>query len=143
VAQGLLQHGTRDNPLAKWGRAYTARLGYTTDAHKQAVAGVGKRGIHLSYHLLRTGKAYNGSRYHWNAHQTKMVKQLRHVAARAHDLAREMHTSEVDDTARSLATEAMHAFSSIAGIEGGLTLSANANDEPVSERGFNTRTSRV
>jgi len=73
VAQGLLQHGKRDNPLAKWGWAYEARLGYTTDAHKQAVAGVGKRVIHISYHILRTGKAYDGSRYHWTAHQTKMI----------------------------------------------------------------------
>ncbi len=72
-----------------------------------------------------------------------MVKQLRRAAARAHDLAREIHTSEVDETARALATEAIHAFTSIAGIEGGFTLSANANDEPVSELGFNTRTSHV
>lgn len=143
VAQGLLQHGKRDNALAKWGRAYKARLGCTTDAHKQAVAGVGKRIIQISYHILRTGKPYDGSRYHWNAHQTKMVKQLRRFAARAHDLASEIHTSEVDETARALATEAIHAFNSIAGIEGGFTLSANANDEPVSELGFNTRTSRV
>lgn len=72
-----------------------------------------------------------------------MVKQLRRAAARAHDLASDIHTSEVDDTARALATEAIHAFNSIAGIEGGFTLSANANDDPVSELGFNTRTSRV
>ncbi len=97
----------------------------------------------LSYHILRTGKPYDGSRYQWNAHQTKMVKQLRRVAARAHDLAHQIHTSEVDDTARAIATEAIHAFSSIAGIEGGFTLSVNAKDEPVSELGFKTRTSRV
>ncbi len=51
----------------------------------------------ISYHILRTGKPYNGSRYHWNTHQTKMVKQLRRAAARAHDLASEIHTSEIDD----------------------------------------------
>ncbi len=72
-----------------------------------------------------------------------MVKQLRRVAARVHDLASEIHTSEVDDTARAIATEAIHAFSSIAGIEGGFTLSANALDEPVSDLGFTTRTCRV
>ena len=36
-----------------------------------------------------------------------------------------------------------NAFSSIAGIEGGFTLSANANDEPVSELGFKTRTYHI
>lgn len=143
VAQGLLQHGKRDNALAKWGRGYKMRLGGTFDAHKQAVAGVGKRIMKISYHILRTGKPYDGSQYQWNAHQTKMVKHLRRVAARAQDLAHEIHASEVDDTARAIATEAIHAFSSIAGIEGGFTLNANANDDPVSELGFNTRTSRV
>ncbi len=72
-----------------------------------------------------------------------MVTQLRRAAARAHDRAREIHTAEVDETARALATEAIHAFNSIAGIEGGFTLSANVSDNPVSELGFNTRPSRV
>ncbi len=85
---------------------------------------MGKRVITISYHILRTGKPYDGSQYNWNAHQTKMVKQLRRVAARAQDLASEIHASEVDDTARAIATEAIHAFSSIAGIKGGFTLNA-------------------
>ncbi len=72
-----------------------------------------------------------------------MVTQLRRAAARAHDLACEIHAFKIDDTARVLATEAIHAFNSIAGIEGGFTLSTNANNEPVSELGFNTQTSRV
>ena len=75
--------------------------------------------------------------------KTKMVKQLRGVATRANDLANEIHTSEVDETARAIATEAINAFSSIAGIEGGFTLSANAIDEPVTELGLKTRTCRV
>ena len=143
VAQGLLQHGKRDNLLAKWGRGYRTRMGNTTDAHNQAVSGVGKRVIRISYHILRTGKPYDGSQYHFSAHQSKMVKQLRRVAAQVHDLADEIHTSEVDDTTRAIATEAIHAFSSIAGIEGGFTLSAKANDEHVTELGFKTRTCRV
>lgn len=143
IAQGLLQHGKRDNPLAKWGRGYKTRLGNTTDAHKQAVTAVGKRIIRISYHILRTGKPYDGSQYNFSARQTKMVKQLRRVVTRVHDLAGEIHASEVDETARAIATEAIHAFSSIAGIEGGFTLSANTNDESVSELGFTTRTCRV
>ncbi len=116
-------------------------MGGTTDAHNQAVAGVGKRIIQISSHILRTGKPYDGSRYNFSVHQSNMVKQLRRVATRVHDLADEIHASEVDDTARAIATEAIHAFSSIAGIEGGFTLSAHANDEPVSELGFKTRSS--
>jgi hypothetical protein len=104
--------------------------------------GVGKRIIRMSYHLLRTGKPYDGSQYNFRAHQTQMGKQLRQVAARGHDLADEIHASEVDETARAIATEAIHAFSSIAGIEGGFTLSANAHDDPVSELGFTTRICR-
>lgn len=143
IAQGLLQHGKRDNPLAKWGRRYKTRLGNTIDAHKQAVSAVGKRIIRISYHILRTGKPYDGNQYNFNAHQTNMVKQLRRVVTRVHDLAGEIHASEVDDTARAMATEAIHAFSAIAGIEGGFTLSPNANDDPVSELGFKTRTYHI
>lgn len=143
IAQGLLQHGKRQNLLAKWGRAYKVRMGGTTDAHNQAVAGVGKRIIRISYHILRTGKPYDGSQYNFTARQTKMVKQLRQVTMRVHDLVENMHASEVDDTARAIATEAIQAFSSLAGIEGGFTLSANAPDESITELGFKTRTSRV
>ena len=143
VAQALLQHGKRDNPLTKWGRSYKTRMGGTGAAHNQAVAGIGKRIIHITYHILRTGKPYDGSRYNFNAHQEKMVKQLQKVATRAHDLANEIHASEVDETARAIATEAIHAFSSIAGIEGGFTLSANAIDESVTELGLKTRTCRA
>ena len=143
IAQGLLQHGKRDNPLAKWGRSYKMRLGNTIDAHKQAVSAVGKRIIRMSYHILRTGKPYNGDQYNFSVHQTNMVKQLKRVVTRVHDLAGEIHASDVDDTARAMATEAIHAFSAIAGIEGGFTLRARTHDEPVSELGFNTRTCRV
>ena len=143
IAQGLLQHGKRDNQLAKWERGYKTRLGNTTDAHNQAVTGVGKRIIRMSYHILRTGKPYDGSQYNFRAHQTNMVKQLRRVVTRVHDLADEIHASEVDETARAIATEAIHAFRSIAGIEGGFTLRAKTNDESVSELGFTTRTCRV
>jgi hypothetical protein len=143
IAQGLWQHGKRDNPLAKWGRSYKTRLGNTTDAHKQAVSAVGKRLIRISYHILRTGKPYDGNQYNFSAHQTNMVKQLRRVVTRVHDLAGDIHASEVDDTARAMATEAIHAFSSIAGTEGGFTLRAKTTDESVSELGFNTRTCRV
>jgi transposase len=143
IAQGLLQHGKRQNPLAKWGRAYKARMGGTTDAHNQAVAAVGKRIIRISYHILRTGKPYDGSQYNFTARQTNMIKQLRQVTTRVHDLVEGIHRSEVDDTARAIATEAIHAFSSLAGIEGGFTLNATTSDESVSDLGFNTRTSRV
>lgn len=143
IAQGLLQHGKRQNPLAKWGRAYKVRMGGTTDAHNQAVAAVGKRIIRISYHILRTGKPDDGSQYNFTARQSKMVKQLRQAATRVHDLVEDMHASEVDDTARAIATEAIHAFSSLAGVEGGFTLSANVPDESLSELGFKTRTSRV
>jgi hypothetical protein len=143
VAQGLLQHGKRENPLATWGRNYKTRMGGTTDAHKQAVTGVGKRIIRISFHIIRTGKPYDGSQYHFTARQTKMVKQLRQVATRVHDLVNDIHASEVDETTRAIATEAIHAFSALAGIEHGFTLSAHAKDEPVSELGFKTRTCRV
>ncbi len=143
IAQGLLQHGKRQNPLAAWGRAYKARMGGTTDAHKQAVAAVGKRLIRISYHIVRTATPYDGSQYHFTARQTKVVKQLRQVTTRVQDLVDNIHRSEVDDTARAIATEAIHAFSSIAGIEGGFTLNAATADVPVSTLGFTTRTSRV
>lgn len=143
IAQGLLQHGKRQNPLATWGRAYKMRLGGTTDAHNQAVAAVGKRIIRISYHILRTGKPYDGSQYNFTARQTNVVKQLRHVSTRIHDLVEDIHHSEVDDTARAIATDVIHAFSSLAGIEGGFTLKATTADVAVSELGFSTRTTRV
>ena len=143
IAQGLLQHGKRDNPLAKWGRNYKIRMGNTIDAHNQAVTGVGKRVIRMSFHILRTGKPYDGSRYHIHAHQTKMLKQLKSVVNRVHDLADEMHASEIDDTARAVATEAIHAFRSLTGTEEGFTLCATTTDESVNQLGFNTRTCRV
>ncbi len=143
IAQGILQHGKRHNPLATWGRAYRTRLGGTTDAHNQAVAAVGKRIIHISYYILRTGHPYDGSQYDFTARHTKVVKQLRHVTTRIHDLVGTIHPSDVDDTARALATEAMHAFSSIAGIEGGFMLNATTADEPMTALGFKTRTTHV
>lgn len=143
IAQGILQHGKRQNPLAIWGRAYKARLGGTTDAHNQAVAAVGKRIIRISYHIVRTGRPYDGSQYDFTAHQTKVVKQLRQVTTRVYDLVETIQASDVDDTARAIATEAIHAFSSIAGIEGGFTLNATTADEPITALGFKTRTAHV
>jgi DNA-directed RNA polymerase alpha subunit len=49
----------------------------------------------------------------------------------------------VDDTARAIATDVIHAFSSLAGIEGGFTLKAATADVAVGELGFTTRTTRV
>jgi hypothetical protein len=143
IAQGILQHGKRQNPLAVWGRAYKARLGGTTDAHNQAVAAVGKRIIRISYHIMRTGQPYDGSQYDFTARQTKVVKQLRQVTTRVYDLVETIQASDVDDTARAIATEAMHAFSSIAGVEGGFTLNATTADEPITALGLKTRTARV
>lgn len=143
IAQGLLQHGKRQNPIATWGRAYKLRQGGTTDAHNQAVAAVGKRVVRISYHILRTGKPYDGSQYNFTARQTNVVKRLRQVSTRVHDLVEEIHHTEVDDTARAIATDVIHAFSSLAGIEGGFTLKATTTDVAVSELGFTTRTSRV
>ncbi len=143
IAQGLLQHGKRDNPLAKWGRGYKTRLGNTIAAHNQAVTAVGKRIIRASYHILRTGNPYDGSQYHFQAHQAKMLTQLKRVAARVHDLADEIPPAEVDNTARAIVTEAINAFSSIAGIEGGFTLCARTDDASINQLGFSTRTCRV
>ena len=51
---------------------------------------------------------------------------------------------EVDnDTARAIATVVIHAFSSLAGIEGGFTLKATTTDVTVEELDFTTRTTRV
>ncbi len=143
IAQAMLQHGKKDNSLAKWGRLYKMRMGGTAAAHNQAVAAIGKRIINISYHILRTGKPYDGNRYNFNTHQTKMVKRLKQVATRVHDLANEIHASEIDESARVLATEAIHALSSIAGIEGCFTLNAGVKDSPVSELGFKRRTCNI
>jgi hypothetical protein len=143
IAQGLLQHGKRQNPIATWGRAYKLRQGGTTDAHNQAVAAVGKRVVRISYHILRTGTPYDGSQYNFTARQTTVVKRLRQVSTRVHDLVEEIHHTEVDDTARAIATDVIHAFSSLAGIEGGFTLKAATADVAVSDLGFTTRTTGV
>jgi hypothetical protein len=143
IAQGLLQHGKRQNPLATWGRGYKIRLGGTTDAHNQAVAAVAKRIVRISYHILRTGTPYDGSQYNFTARQTSMVKQLRQVSTRVRDLVEAMHQSEVNDTARTIATDVIHAVSSLAGIECGFTLTAMTDDVAVSQLGFRTRTARV
>lgn len=143
IAQGLLQHGKRQNPIATWGRAYKLRQGGTTDAHNQAVAAVGKRVVRISYHILRTGTPYDGSQYNFTARQTNVVKRLRQVSTRVHDLVEEIHHTEVDDTARAIATDVIHVFSSLAGIEGGFTLKAATADVAVSDLGFTTRTTRV
>jgi transposase len=140
IAQGLLQHAKRDNPLARWGRNYKMRMGNTIDAHKQAVTAVGKRVIRTSFHILRTGKPYDGSRYHVGAHQTNMLKQLKLVVHRVHDLANDMHVSELDDTARAVVTEAIHAFRTLSGIEGGFTLCPTTTDESIDRLGFSKRT---
>ena len=140
IAQGLLQHAKRDNPLARWGRNYKIRMGNTIDAHKQAVTGVGKRVMRASFHILRTGKPYDGSRYHVNAHQTNMLKQLKLVVHRVHDLTNEMHVSELDEMARAVITEALHAFRALTGVERGFTLCPTATDESVDRLGFSTRT---
>ncbi len=55
----------------------------------------------------------------------------------------EIHQTEVDDTARAIATDVIHAFSSLAGIESGFTLKATTADVAVGELGFTTRTTRV
>ena len=143
IAQGLLQHGKRQNPLATWGRAYKVRLGGTTQAHNQAVAAVGKRIVRISYHILRTGTPYDGSQYNFTARQTSMVKQLRQVSTQVHDLVVAMHQSDIDETAKTIATDVIHAFSSLAGIECGFTLQATTTDVAVSDLGFSTRTTRV
>jgi transposase len=143
IAQSILQHGKRQNPLATWGRAYKMRQGGTTGAHNQAVSAVGKRIVRISYHILRTGLPYDGSQYNFTARQTNVVKQLRRVSTRVHDLVAEIHQTEVDDTARAIATDVIHAFSSLAGIEGGFTLKATTTDVTVEELGFSTRTVRV
>jgi DNA-directed RNA polymerase alpha subunit len=104
---------------------------------------VGKRIIRISYHIVRTGQPYDGSQYDFTARQTKVVKQLRQVTTRVYDLVETIQASDVDDTARAIATEAMHAFSSIAGIEGGFTLNATTADEPIAALGFTTRTTHV
>ena len=72
-----------------------------------------------------------------------MVKHLRQVSTRVHDLVEDIHHSEVDNTARAIATEVIHAFSSLAEIEGGFTLKATTADVVVSELGFSTRTTCV
>lgn len=143
IAQGLLQHGKRQTPIATWGRAYKLRQGGTTDAHKQAGAAVGKRVVRISYHILRTGNPYDGSQDNFSARQTNVVKRLRQVSTRVHDLVEEIHQAEVDDTARAIATDVIHAFSSLAGIEGGFTLKATTVDVAVGELGVTTRTTRV
>ena len=143
IAQGMLQHGKQDNPLAKWGRSYKQRMEGTTTAHKHAASGIGKRIIRITYHIIRTGKPYDGSRYNYNAHQTKTIKQLKNVATRANNIATEIHKSKVDDTTKAIATEAINALSSIAGIEGGFTLNSNITDLPVTELGFKTRTTNI
>jgi len=143
IAQGLLQHGKRQNPLASWGRAYKIRQGGTMDAHNQAVAAVGKRLIRISYHIVRTGQPYDGDKYNFTARQTNMVKQLRQVSTRIHELVEDIHHAAVDDTARAIATDVIHAFSPLAGIEGGFTLKATTTDVAVEELGFTSRTARV
>jgi hypothetical protein len=143
IAQGLLQHAKRENPLARWGRNDKIRMGNTIDAHKQAVTAVGKRVVRASFHILRTGKPYDGSRYHVSAHQTNMLKQLKLVVHRVHDLTNEMHVSELDDTARAVVTEAIHAFRALAGVERGFTLCPTATDESIDQLGFSTPTCRI
>ncbi|ETR68335.1 MAG: transposase IS116/IS110/IS902 family protein [Candidatus Magnetoglobus multicellularis str. Araruama] len=143
IAQAMLQHGKKDNPIAKWGRLYKMRMGGTSAAHNQAIAAIGKRIINISYHIIRTGKPYDGNRYNFNAHQTKMEKRLKQVATRVQDLAHEIHASEIDESARIIATEAIHALSSIAGIEGNFTLNSGVQDRPISELGFKRRTCNI
>lgn len=129
----MLQHGKKDNPIAKWGRLYKMRMGGTAAAHNQAISAIGKRIINISYHIIRTGKPYDGNRYNFNAHQTKMEKRLKQVATCVQDLAHEIHASEIDESARIIATEAIHALSSIAGVEGNFTLNSGVQDRPISE----------
>jgi len=140
VGQAILQHGKKDNQLAKWGRLYKMRMGGNAAAHNQAVAAIGKRIINISYHIIRTGKPYDGNQYNFNTHQTKMVKRLKQVATRAQDLANEIHTSEVNESARVHATEAIHALSAIAGVEGCFTLNTGVQDKDISELGLKRRT---
>lgn len=143
IAQAILQHGKNENKLAKWGRLYKLRMGGTAGAHNQAIAAIGKRIINISYHIIRTGKPYDENKYCFNTHQTKMVKQLKQVATRVQDLANEMHDSEVDDSARVHASEAIHALSAIAGIEGSFTLNIGVHDKPISELGFKKRVCNI
>ena len=143
IAQAMLQHGKKDNPLAKWGRLYKMRMGGTAAAHNHAVAAIGKRIINIAYHIIRTGKPYDGNRYNFNTHQTKMVKRLNQIATRAQDLASEIHASEIDESARVIAIEAIHALSSIAGVEGSFTLNSGVQDRPISELGFKRRTCNI
>ncbi|ETR70803.1 MAG: hypothetical protein OMM_08543, partial [Candidatus Magnetoglobus multicellularis str. Araruama] len=58
-------------------------------------------------------------------------------------LAHEIHASEIDESARIIATEAIHALSSIAGIEGNFTLNSGVQDRPISELGFKRRTCNI
>jgi hypothetical protein len=139
VAQAILQHGKKDNELAKWGRLYKMRMGGNAAAHNQAVAAIGKRIINISYHIIRTGKPYDGNQYNFNTHQTKIVKRLKKVATRVQDLVNEIHTSEVDESARVHATEAINTLSVIAGVEGCFTLNTGVQDKHIAELGLKKR----
>ena len=44
------------------------RMGGNAAAHNQAVAAIGKRIINISYHIIRTGKPYDGNQYNFNIH---------------------------------------------------------------------------
>ena len=139
VAQSILQHGKQDNPLAKWGRLYKSRMGGTTAAHNRAVAGIGKRIIKIAYHIVRTGKSYDGSRYNFNVHQTKMVKRLKQVSKHVNEIVNEIHASETDESAKIVVSEAIQGLSSIAGIEGAFRLNPNIKDKQIKEFGFKKR----
>jgi hypothetical protein len=139
IAQSILQHGKKDNCLAKWGRMYKSRMGGTAAAHNRAVAGIGKRIIKSAYHIVRTGKAYDSSRYNFNNHQTQMVKKLKQVSRRINEIVHEIHVSEVDESAKIVVSEAIQGLSSIVGIGGAYSLNPNIKDKPITEFGFKKR----
>ena len=95
--------------------------------------------IESAYHIVRTGKGYDDSRYNFNNHQTQMVKKLKQVSRHVNKIVHEIHVSEDDESAKIVVSEAIQGLSSIAGIEGAYSLKPNIKDKPRTEFGFKKR----
>ncbi len=142
-SQGILQMGRRDNPLSKWGRAYKARNGGDGKAHNMAVAGIAKRLMISSYHIVRTGKDYNPENYDYENYKVDAAKKMRKIQLSAKELAQSIKKLEIDDAVKSIASEAIHQIGEIIGIKGGFVLNPEKPDCKIIDLDLNQRTYNV
>lgn len=142
-AQGILQMGKRDNPLSKWGRAYKARNGGDGKAHNMAIAGIAKRMMISSYHIVRTGSEYNSENYDYENYKVDAAKKMRKISLQVKELGEEIRKLELDDTVKSVATETIHQINEIIGIKGGFVLNPEKPDNSITDLNLNQRTFNV